>query len=74
MAKRAGVFAIWAAYGSEHSPEEYNKLVRISHWTNEDVEREKDLQREAGRIRPDFTAKKAFGEVVEALNIDSCQC
>lgn len=71
MAKRAGVFAIWAAYGSEHSQKEYNRLVRISHWTKEDVEREKDLQREAGTIRPDFTAKKAFREVVEALSIDS---
>jgi phosphoglycolate phosphatase len=33
MAKQAGVFAIWAAYGAEHDPVVFNDLVRISHWT-----------------------------------------
>jgi phosphoglycolate phosphatase len=31
MAKRAGVFAIWAEYGAKHDNDSYAALVRISH-------------------------------------------
>jgi phosphoglycolate phosphatase len=33
MAKRARVFAIWAAYGARHDRRVYADLVRVTHWT-----------------------------------------
>jgi FMN phosphatase YigB (HAD superfamily) len=67
MAKRAGVFAIWAKYGAEHSKEEYERLVRISHWTPEDVDREIFFNNEARQISADFTIEGSFREILEAI-------
>ena len=69
MAKRAGVFAIWAAYGAEHDPVDYERLVRISHWTTEDVAREKELKLEATGVAPEYTCTKGFHEVLDALQL-----
>lgn len=69
MAKRAGVFAIWAAYGAEHDPVDYERLVRISHWTAEDVAREKKLKLEASGVAPEYTCTKSFHEVLDALQL-----
>ena len=54
MANHAGVHSAWARYGTQRSPELWDRLVRITHWTNEDVAREADLRRRAGDIRPEF--------------------
>ena len=67
MAKRANVYAVWAKYGSQHSKEDYAKLVRVSHWTSEEVRREKELQRAASSISPDYTAEETFSEVLDAI-------
>ena len=71
MAKRAGVFAIWAAYGAEHSSAMYGALVRISHWTPEEVARERGLKDEAKAIQPDYIARSSFAEVATALGISA---
>jgi FMN phosphatase YigB (HAD superfamily) len=67
MAKRAGVFAIWAKYGTEPSEGEYESLVRVSHWTPEDVRREILLRSEARETEPDFTIEGSFKEIVAAI-------
>lgn len=67
MAKEAGVFAIWAAYGARHDPEDYAKLVRISHWTREDVARETRLKAAAADVRPDAVCEAGFAEVLPLL-------
>jgi predicted HAD superfamily phosphohydrolase YqeG len=69
MAKRAGVFAVWAAYGAEHSPAMYDALVRISHWTPQEVERERQLRNEARAFSPDFIARREFSEVLGVFGI-----
>jgi FMN phosphatase YigB (HAD superfamily) len=69
MAKRAGVFAVWAAYGAEHSPAMYDALVRVSHWTPEEVERERQLRNEARVVSPDFVAHREFSEVLGVFGI-----
>lgn len=66
MAKNAKVFAIWAAYGSKHDPETYRALVRVSHWTEDEVVREKRLSDQAKNIAPDFTAD-AFADALACL-------
>lgn len=54
MAKRAGVTAIWARYGTKYDPECWTYLVKITHWTAEDVSREKDLKAKYGDVVPDY--------------------
>jgi|SRR5579872_5750001 len=66
MAKGVGVYAIWAAYGSQHDKNQYDLLVRISHWTTADVQREKRLAQAALAIKPDFIAKSTFSEILNA--------
>ena len=69
MAKRAGVFAIWAAYGAQHDPKTYADLVRVTHWTPDEIAREQRLKAEATSIRPDYTASSSFLDVLAALQI-----
>jgi FMN phosphatase YigB (HAD superfamily) len=71
MAKRAGVFAIWAAYGARHNSAMYAALVRVSHWTAEEVAREQRLKVEAKAIQPDYVAQSSFAEVAIALGISA---
>jgi phosphoglycolate phosphatase len=55
MARLVGATAAWAAYGRSFSSETWEKLVRVSHWTREDVEREAVLRREFANVKPDVT-------------------
>ena len=55
MAKEAGVTAIWARYGTKYDPINWTYLVKITHWTDEDVEREKSLKTKYGKVVPDHT-------------------
>ena len=54
MAKEAGVLAIWARYGTRYDPALWDLLVRITHWTSEDVEQESRLREESGKVEPDY--------------------
>jgi phosphoglycolate phosphatase len=54
MAKQAGVTAIWARYGTRYDPACWVDLVKITHWTDEDVIREKDLKAKYGGVVPDY--------------------
>lgn len=67
MAKSAGVFSIWAKYGAILHTENYDKLVRVTHWTEEDVETERRLKKEAMLTRPDFVAEESFQEILSAI-------
>jgi phosphoglycolate phosphatase len=67
MAKRAGCFAIWAKYGAERDPLVYEQLVRISHWSEADIDRERKFANEAKKIRPDHVCEKSLVEVLNAL-------
>lgn len=67
MAKAAGVFSIHAKYGSKRDPEIWEKLVRVTHWTDADVEREAKLRDEARSVRADYVAEESFSEVLDAL-------
>jgi phosphoglycolate phosphatase len=68
MAKRAGVFAIWAEYGTHHAAGTYEALVRVTHWTAAEVARERELREEARLIVPDFVARSSFAEVLTAMD------
>jgi phosphoglycolate phosphatase len=68
MAKKAGCFAIWAKYGVHRDKSMYDKLIRISHWTKEDIRREKDYAAEATKIRPDFVCERSVVEILAVLS------
>jgi len=69
MAKKANVYAIWASYGAHHDASLYQALVRISHWTTDEVKREQMLKEEAKNIAPDYILRDSFDEVLMALDI-----
>jgi phosphoglycolate phosphatase len=67
MARNAGCFSIWAKYGVRRDPAMYERLVRISHWTDDDIARERDFAAQASKIRPDFVCEKSISEVLAVL-------
>ncbi|HET6324488.1 MAG TPA: HAD-IA family hydrolase [Planctomycetaceae bacterium] len=68
MAKAAGVHAVWARYGTQYDGELWNSLVRITHWTAEDVTREAELRRACRGVEPDFTID-SFAEILPLMRI-----
>jgi len=73
MAKRANVFAIWASYGAYRDAHMYQALVRISHWTADEVAREKILNEEAKNVAPDYILRDSFEEILAAINIGQAE-
>jgi phosphoglycolate phosphatase len=67
MAKNAGCLAIWARYGTNRDNLMYEQLVRISHWTAEDIQREKNFAREAADIAPDYICETSISELLPLL-------
>ncbi|MFT3698263.1 MAG: HAD family hydrolase [Kofleriaceae bacterium] len=53
MAKEAGAWAAWAKYGTEFAPEHWRTLVRVTHWTSEDIARSETDKRRLGNAHPD---------------------
>lgn len=69
MAVDAGAIAMWAKYGTVHAPGLYEKLVRVTHWTDEDVQREKRLSETSRDIRPDFVAESSLLDILAPLGL-----
>lgn len=63
MAKKAGVFAVWAKYGAWHDKDVYEKLIAISHWTKREVDEELAYSAEAKQIGPDLVVEH-FEEIL----------
>ncbi|PZR88318.1 MAG: hypothetical protein DLM68_07430 [Hyphomicrobiales bacterium] len=57
---------MWVAYGSKHDPTIYKDFVRVSHWTEAEVARERQLIEEAKDFRHDFTAE-IFADIIHVL-------
>lgn len=69
MAKKAGIYSIWAKYGTEIDKLLYSKLIQVSHWSTVDVERERELGLQSDGVSPDFTCDLGFEQVLEAVDI-----
>jgi phosphoglycolate phosphatase len=67
MANKAGVKSIWARYGTQYDPAYWSYLVKVTHWTDEDVAREKDLKARFVDVKPDYTID-SFSELPGILN------
>lgn len=66
MARNAGIKSIWAKYGTECDPSLWSILVRVTHWTKEDVSHEADLKKRFDKITPDYTINR-FDEVSDII-------
>ena len=64
MAKTAGVWAVWARYGTSYDEAHWATLVRITHWTKEDIQREARLKTQFAHIVPDVELK-SFSQLLE---------
>jgi phosphoglycolate phosphatase-like HAD superfamily hydrolase len=68
MARIAGVRAVWARYGTIYSQELWNSLVRVTHWSDEDVRREVELRKLLANVQPDFVID-SFSELLGLMSI-----
>ena len=66
MAQRAGVTDVWAKYGVAQSRAEYELLRRVTHWTDEDVSKERKLTPE--HINPTYILHQSFGELADEFD------
>ncbi len=69
MAHEAGVKSAWARYGREIEPGLYPQLVRISHWSDEEVRFEKELSHRAASVEPDVTLDQGFWQLEAILGL-----
>lgn len=64
MAQDAGVIDVYAKYGVAQNTEAYELLRRVTHWTQEDVDREKMILRNRA-VKPTYVLEKSFGQILE---------
>lgn len=63
MAQDAGVLDAWAKYGQAQHREQYELLKKVTHWTPEQVEREKEIN--SGReVTPTHILSSGFSEIL----------
>jgi len=62
MAQQALVTDVYAKYGSAHRREEYELLRKVTHWTAEEVEKEKKIDEKV--VAPTYTLSKGFKEIL----------
>jgi phosphoglycolate phosphatase len=70
MARAAGVWAAWARYGTRFETEYWQQLVRVTHWTPEDVARAETAHRQFGTTQPDFILD-SFAELLAKVHFRS---
>jgi phosphoglycolate phosphatase-like HAD superfamily hydrolase len=66
MAKDAEVIDVYAEYGKAQHRAEYELLREVSHWTDEDVAREKQLQHR--HVNPTHVLESSFSEILGLFN------
>lgn len=63
MAQDAHIDDVFAEYGVSHTVQEYNLLRQVTHWTDEQVEKEKNTPQLDKS--PSYTLKDSFSEILE---------
>jgi phosphoglycolate phosphatase-like HAD superfamily hydrolase len=69
MAQEAGVTDVYAKYGTAHAREEYELLRSVTHWTADQVERERVAS--SRTVRPTFTLERSFSEILALFEFRS---
>ncbi|WP_110515152.1 HAD family hydrolase [Herpetosiphon llansteffanensis] len=68
MAQECAIIDVYAKYGVSQHKEEYELLRNVSHWTDEDVEREKEIQKKGLLYPPSYILNKSFSEILTLFN------
>jgi phosphoglycolate phosphatase-like HAD superfamily hydrolase len=63
MARDVGVLDVHALYGESQRRPEYSLLQRVSHWTEEDVQRERAITEKGHNFTPSVVLKDSFAEI-----------
>lgn len=63
MAKDAGVDYAWASYGEAQDTEAYEMLKMVTHWSDEDVERERRIRERD--VRADVVLDKSLSQILD---------
>ncbi|CAM2009218.1 HAD family hydrolase [Acanthopleuribacter pedis] len=70
MAVEAGLASAWAKYGTHHPDEAWKKLVRISHWTEEDVAQAETLRMRYPNLEPDAVLDQSFEQIFSHFHFE----
>lgn len=65
MAKAAGVWSAWAEYGTRYDRKLWERLVRVTHWTAEDVARAEAAEAKHHYVKPDVVLNQDFSEILD---------
>jgi len=63
MARDAGIFDVHAKFGESQRLPEYDLLRKVSHWTDQDVERERRITQKGAGFTPSATLNESFSEI-----------
>jgi phosphoglycolate phosphatase len=63
MANDVGLDCAWAKYGEAQDHEAYELLKRVTHWTDDDVQREEEIRSRS--VQPTIVLEKALAEIFE---------
>jgi phosphoglycolate phosphatase-like HAD superfamily hydrolase len=72
MARHAGVTAVWAKYGTDYDPDLWKIVVRVTHWSYDDVQREEKLETVFRHIEPDYTIE-SFSEILTLSGVTAIE-
>jgi len=69
MAREAGAVAAWAQYGTHFDPRAWQRLVRVSHWSSEDVRHAETTRKQYADLVPDIVLKHSFSELFDHIEL-----
>lgn len=72
MAQNANVFDIFAKYGVSQADKRYELLQAVSHWTDDDIERERIIVDSNETITASIVLENSFDEIFEHCDFVSC--
>ena len=71
MAQDASVIDVHAKYGDIDNPQGYAQLRRVSHWDDEEIERELAIQ-ESREVTPTYVLEDSFKELLNIFKFVPC--
>ncbi len=69
MAQKAGILDVYAMYGYSQERPEYELLQAVSHWTDEDVARERELK--THHVNPTIVLESEMKEILKYISFVS---
>ena len=71
MAQEVGVRTAWAMFGQVTDLRRWEKVARVTHWSAEEVARDRDAPRDTSVVEPDAVLKESLAEILEAFELSA---